>query len=212
MKMKRYIYIHVACINHWSTVFSELFQRIKQAGLYDTVDEIRLGILGDVNCVVSDSKLKIRGVSKNLSEYETFTLNLLHEDSLQEDFEVLYLHTKGVSKPWNSINIGSWTNYLSHFNIDRWSESCSLLQKYDCVGVNLLPQPKPHYSGNFWWSRASYIRTLKPCVQDTYYAPEFWIGGGEGSKVALWNSNCQHYLVPYPQTEYKDKPAEIYSL
>ena len=104
--MKRYIYIHVACINHWSEVFSSLLQRIKKAGLYDAVDEIRLGILGDINLVVTDSKLKIRGMSKNLSEYETFTLNLLHQDSLQEDFEVLYIHTKGVRKPGNSINLG----------------------------------------------------------------------------------------------------------
>ena len=210
--MKRYIYIHVACINHWSEVFSTLLERIKKAGLYDSVNEIRLGILGDINVVVTDPKLKIRGMSKDLSEYETFTLNLLHQDSLQEDFEVLYIHTKGVRKPGNLINIGSWTNYLTHFNIDRWSECCSMLQKYDCVGVNLLPAPKPHYSGNFWWSRASYIRRLLPCAQDTFYSPEFWIGSGEGLKVALWNSNCQHYLVPYPESEYKDKPAEIYSL
>jgi hypothetical protein len=210
--MKRYIYIHVACINHWSDVFSSLLERIKKSGLYDAVDEIRLGILGNINLVVADPKLKIRGKSQDLVEYETFTLNLLYSDALKEDFQVLYLHTKGVSKPGNLINIGSWTNYLSHFNIDRWSECCELLTKNHCVGVNLLPEPKPHYSGNFWWSRASYIRCLKPCVQDTYYAPEFWIGSGNGSKVALWNSNCRHYLVPYPETEYKDKPAEIYSL
>ena len=210
--MKRYIYIHVACINHWSDVFSSLLGRIKQSGLYDAVDEIRLGILGDINLVVADPKLKIRGKSKDLLEYETFTLNLLRNDSLFEDFEVLYLHTKGVRKPGNLTNIGSWTNYLSHFNIDRWSECSSLLEKNCIVGVNLLPDPAPHYSGNFWWSRASYIRTLKICVQDHFYAPELWIGSGIGSKVALWNSKCPHYLVPYPETEYKDKPAEIYSL
>ena len=209
--MKRYIYIHVACINHWSDVFSSLLERIKKSGLYDAVDEIRLGILGNINLVVADPKLKIRGKSTDLSQYETFTLNLLRNDSLFEDFEVLYLHTKGVRKPGNLINIGSWTNYLSHFNIDRWSECCALLNENDCVGVNLLPEPI-HYSGNFWWSRASYIRTLKICVQDHFYAPELWIGSGNGSKVALWNSKCPHYEVPYPETEYKDKPAEIYSL
>jgi hypothetical protein len=209
--MKRYIYIHVACINHWSDVFSSLLERIKKSGLYDAVDEIRLGILGNINLVVAYPKLKIRGKSTDLSQYETFTLNLLRNDSLFEDFEVLYLHTKGVRKPGNLINIGSWTNYLSHFNIDRWSECCALLNENDCVGVNLLPEPI-HYSGNFWWSRASYIRTLKICVQDHFYAPELWIGSGNGSKVALWNSKCPHYEVPYPETEYKDKPAEIYSL
>jgi hypothetical protein len=209
--MKRYIYIHVACINHWSDVFSSLLERIKKSGLYDAVDEIRLGILGDINLVVADPKLKIRGTSKDLSEYETFTLNLLRNDALTQDFEVLYLHTKGVRKPGN-LNVASWVNYLSHFNIDRWSECCALLSKNHCVGVNLLPEPELHYSGNFWWSRASYIRCLKPCVQDTYCAPEFWIGKGNGSKVSLWNSKCPHYLLPYPETEYKDKPAEIYSL
>jgi hypothetical protein len=209
--MKRYIYIHVACINHWSEVFSSLLERIKKSGLYIAVDEIRLGILGDINLVVADPKLKIRGKSNDLSAYETFTLNLLHSDAASEDFEVLYLHTKGVRRPGN-INVASWTNYLSHFNIDRWSECCTLLSENDCVGVNLLPEPKLHYSGNFWWSRASYIRTLKPCVQDTYYAPEFWLCSAEGKKVALWNSKCPHYLVPYSETEYKDKPAEIYSL
>jgi hypothetical protein len=76
--MKRYIYIHVACINHWSDVFSSLLERIKKSGLYDAVDEIRLGILGNINLVVADPKLKIRGKSQDLVEYETFTLNLLY--------------------------------------------------------------------------------------------------------------------------------------
>ena len=210
--MKRYIYIHIACINNWLTIFSLLIEKIKTSGLYDTVDEIRLGILGDCKLNIEDSKFVIRGASPDLSLYETFTLNLLHTDSSIEDFEVLYIHTKGVKKP-GSTNVKDWVNYLIHFNIDRWSTSCDLLQEYDCVGVNLVSEPKPHYSGNFWWSKSSYIRQLQPCKQDTYYSPEYWIGTLTlGKKASLWNSDCRHYLIPYPEELYKDKPVELYSL
>jgi hypothetical protein len=210
--MKKYIYIHIAFINHWLTVFSLLIEKIKTSGLYDVVDEIRLGILGICNLSIEDPKFKIRGSSPDLSLHETFTLNLLHMDSSIEDFEVLYIHTKGVRKPNNS-NVVSWTNYLIYFNIEKWSACCNLLQEYDCVGVNLLAEPKPHYSGNFWWSKSSYIRQLQPCKQDTYYSPEYWIGTvSAGKKAALWNSKCRHYLIPYAEELYKDKPVEIYSL
>lgn len=39
--MNIYIYFHICCINNWKDVFNNLFNKIKDSGLYDIIKEIR---------------------------------------------------------------------------------------------------------------------------------------------------------------------------
>ena len=60
-----------------------------------------------------------------------------------------------------------------------------------------------HYSGNFWWSKSSYIKRLSSCGNLTYNDPEFWLTRNENGKyVSLWNSNCS---VLYHELYEKEK-------
>ena len=95
-------------------------------------------------------------------------------DQLPEGKEeyVMYFHTKGLSK-LNQGNIRDWRHYMEYWNIDRWRDCVALLDdNHDCVGTNWISKPFigidgrtvrnwKHYSGNFWWARASYIRKLE---------------------------------------------------
>jgi hypothetical protein len=195
--MNIYIYFHICCINNWKDVFNNLFNKIKDSGLYDIIKEIRCGILGNhefYDPLFTDPKINIFGMSDNLNQYELFTLNKLYEDSKKEKFKVLYIHTKGVRHNNQNINVNDWIEYLSYFNIEKYKRCIELLDEYDTVGVNLTKENPIHYSGNFWWSKSEYINKLEVCKFTCYNSPEFWLTERNiGIYYNLWSSNVNHY-------------------
>jgi hypothetical protein len=205
-----YVYIHICCINNWKDIFEKLLLDIKLSKLYDKVKKIRCNILttnkDDLHMFYSD-KIEIIGISSDLNLYETSTINLLYEHSKHEDFEVLYIHTKGVRHNNSNLNVTDWVNYLSYFNIYKHEICISHLKEYDAVGVNLKREPNSnipiHFSGNFWWSKSSYIKTLQKCEHTCYNSPEFWVTSmNNGKYLSLWESNINHYEVPYKPSQY----------
>ena len=211
--MVNYIYIHVCCINNWKEVFNKLYYNIKTSGLYDIVKSIKCNVLSESNNVIdffsglNDDKLEVVGISNDLSLYETPTINLLYQHSLQEesDFNVLYLHTKGVKHNNNNINVNDWIDYLTYFNITKYETCINYLQDYDAVGVNLQNgNVETHYSGNFWWTKSQYIKKLTKCEYKNYNSPEFWLTEtNTGKYLSLWNSNINHYSQRYEEHNYK---------
>jgi len=210
-----YVYIHVCCLNNWKEIFNNIIHKIKDSGLYEIVKEIRCGVLGDYDInIFNDPKIKIIGHSNNMSLYEPFTLNLLHEQSKNEDFKVLYLHTKGVTQIQNIYkynNVVDWVNYMHYFNIYKNSICINLLNEHDCIGVNLYDSPVLHYSGNFWWSKSEYIKKLQKNINcNNYFSPELWISETRiGSYISLWYSNINHYEEKYPEENYKNKQIKF---
>lgn len=211
--MHNYIYIHVCCINNWSDVFSSLLYKIKDSGLYENITEIRCGILGDEDNIelfknlFNDSKIIILYTSNNLNLYETCTINAIYEQSnVEEEFNVLYIHTKGVRHNNTNPCVIDWINYLCYFNIYQFEQCIDLLEQYDCIGVNLQKEPVYHYSGNFWWAKSEYIKKLNKCIYTSYNAPEFWLTETNiGKYISLHNSNINHYNERYSEDKYLNK-------
>jgi hypothetical protein len=218
---KNYIYIHVCCMNNWKEVFNDLIRDIKKSGLYNKIHEIRCNVLTESKDNLSffnDEKIKIIGTSSNLDSFETTTLNLLHYHSFLEDFNVLYLHTKGIKHDKTEIsnNIKDWVKYLSYFNIYKHDICINQLNFFDAVGVNLVTNPTPggehflHYSGNFWWSHSQYIKKLGTLVYTHYNSPEVWLTETKiGNYLSLWNSNTNHYYTRYTEDAYVNKNIDI---
>jgi hypothetical protein len=214
-----YIYIHVCCINNYKEVFSNLIHCIKNSGLYDSIKEIRCCVLGNYDKTIfeNDPKIIIVKNSNDLSLYETYTINQLYKDAFLEDFNVLYMHTKGVTNPDN-IFVKSWVNYLCYFNIYKYDICVKLLNEnnFDTVGVNLAPDAllghPIHYAGNFWWSNTTYLKRLIKLSPSDYCDPEFWLCRKKiGKYIGLWYSNCSHYGELYDENQYKNKDC-IYSV
>lgn len=203
-----YIYIHVCCLGNWIEVLNYFIFCIRTSGLYDKVEEIRCCVLGDADKIIFvDPKIKLRKNSKDTTLYETFTINTLHEDchidpSLQ-DANVLYMHTKGITKT-GIIAVNHWVEYMCHFNILEHESCLKMLEHCDTIGVDLKQLPVLHYSGNFWWAKTGYIKTLEPCVHTTYNSPEFWIVEKmTGIHGSLWESGISnHYTCYYPAKLY----------
>ena len=211
--MNTYIYIHVCCINNWKEIFNKLLDDIKKSGLYEKINKIKCNILSQEKIdmyIFEDEKIEIIGISNNLKLYEVSTINMLHKDSLDEDFNVLYLHTKGVRHNNCNINVNDWVRYLSYFNIYKHEICSTQLKNCDAVGVNLHGGDViSHYAGNFWWSKSQYIRNLDKCLYEHYCSPEMWIVGKRiGRYVCLWNSNVDHYHNRYEEHNYIDKPIQ----
>ena len=201
--MNNYIYFHICCINNYKDIFNNFINKIKESGLYDNIKEIRCCILGKGD-ISTDSKIVIRDRNENINLYETYTINLLYEDSLKEDFNVLYIHSKGITRSSKYVN--DWVNYLCYFNFYHYKKCIKLLEKNDTVGVNLHHSPEIHYSGNFWWSKSEYIKKLEKSVYQHPNSPEFWLTEKNiGKYKSLWESNVNHYEEPYPEELYMDK-------
>jgi GR25 family glycosyltransferase involved in LPS biosynthesis len=208
IKIKKHIYIHVCCINNWKEIFDKLLQDIHTSGLYDIINDIRCNVLTENNENVDyikekDFKIKIIGTDV-IESYEKSTLDILLEDSKKETFYVLYIHTKGVKHNNTNICVTDWVEYLTYFNIYKYTKCIKELENYDTIGVNLIDvKDNIHYSGNFWWSKSEYIQTLDKCKNENYNSPEFWITEKKtGKYLSLWNSNVNHYNTRYTKEIY----------
>jgi hypothetical protein len=206
-----YIYFHICCINNWKQIFSKLIFKIKNSGLYNIIKEIRCVILGEYDNSINDPKINIILQSTDINLAEKITINNLFNDSVNndEEFYVLYIHTKGI-KHFNGKfekNVDDWVEYMSYFNIYNFNLCLNELKNYSAVGVNLqISNDYPlHYSGNFWWSKSSHIRKLKLIEDNFYNSSEFWVTSINENYKTLWNSNTHHYNDPYPYYLYENK-------
>ena len=197
-----YVYIHVCCIGEYKQILRRLVAAVKGSCMYDSIKEIRLCVLGSYDpSTVVDAKVVVHASDPDVSRYEQHTINVLRADAERETFYALYLHTKGVTKPGNE-RVKDWVEYMLYF---ATSPVCpALLESHDTVGVNLQETPVLHYSGNFWWARSSYLRTLAPCSYASYNSPEFWLTEGRtGRYASLWTSGVNHYNERYAPSQYK---------
>lgn len=197
-----YVYIHVCCIGEYKQILRRLVAAVKKSRMYDAIKEIRLCVLGSYDAsTVDDAKVVVHASDPDVSRYEQHTINILRADAERETFYALYLHTKGVTKPGHA-GVKDWVEYMLYFAL--LPVCVALLESHDTVGVNLQEAPVLHYSGNFWWARSSYLRSLAPCPYAHYNSPEFWLTEGrKGRYASLWTSGVNHYNERYPASEYK---------
>ena len=226
--MKTYVYINVAVMGTVNSVLSKLLSNVRKSGLYEFCDGIYLVVNGDrslLNVDLSGDKINVIENGNDLSVCEFPTITKIFEHSLKEDFRVLYIHTKGVSKGHPFIE--DWTSLLTYFNVTKWEDRLSELESNDCTGINHFGNKEDvythpaywgygktpvHYSGNFWWSKSEHIRTLAHPIS---WAPdgdlfrwrmmaEMWVcSSSVGKYHCAYNSNVDHYQNPYPASIYE---------
>lgn len=219
------IYFHICTINNWQNIVTKLFNKIKSSGLLDTITELRLIVLGTeldkVKQIMCHPKVRIVFHSSDISLYERPALNQIKKDCEKQDFYLLYVHSKGVQKrnERRINNINDWIDMMIYYLIDGHSVCVDYLEFFDAIGTNLVTAPQQiikkssslsdhkdsyHFSGNFWWSKSEYIKTLPENIGPKYLDPEMWIGRGTGILYSLHQSNLNHYVSSYPIEKYKD--------
>jgi len=183
-------YFHIALMENLGgfSVASEMHGRFLQSGLYDATDEINIVILGDktqanffIDYIVNThKKYKLRFFDPNISLYEWPTLSCIYEDCKTSNNDVWYVHTKGASNCRPDVpariqrNIRSWRGVMS-YNVIGKHKLCKeiLSEGIDATGA-FYQKEVNCFSGNFWWSKASHIRSLKEPM-GTRNEAELWV-------------------------------------
>ena len=172
-KKKKYLspkifgFFHIATIlthkNRWESIVSELMEYLKAGGLLKNTELFTKVYLGpkayEYKNRINDN-IKTMYAGTDLSLYEGPTLRELWRvcNETDEEFYVYYLHTKGVSYPPNTKS-EPWRQHMSDAILLNWEKCVKVLDSgEDTCGIMWRCD---HYSGNFWWAKASYIRTLK---------------------------------------------------
>ena len=220
--MKIHIFYHIALIGKsYEPIISSTIDKLISSELYKRADSIHLGVLGDIDKLdfinyEKLSKFKIVYHSNDLEEFERPTLNYLWLHAQDNDAYYLYIHTKGVANPlWghvkkSDIYARDWRNLLEYFTVLKWQNCVELLQDKDCVGINYKTHLGKHFSGNFWWSKSSYIRKLpKPVPECDRFVYEKWLFLNNPKKENLFSSRVNHYCNPYPDYLYNKESAIV---
>ncbi len=211
--MNNVIFFHIAKIGErYQEIVDEIFSYIFDSKLIEDIEYIFISILGtgEFNFPIHN-KIKIIFENPDLNLLEFPTLLLLKDFAKNNiNYNILYLHSKGVSTNENEIkNVDSWRRYMLYFNITRYKDCLKFLKEYDTCGVDLHSNPVLHYSGNFWWGTSNYIKNLPefeymPTIISNRHKAEFWICYNKTSKhKAMWEANVNLYSNDYTENFYK---------
>lgn len=202
------IFYHVYQHDNWFNLFREQYSKLMLSGLGHKADHVHIGINGNEEIEIPLPNFEIKH-NNNPDLEETDTLKSLLAYAEDNDAKILYMHTKGVSRP--SQEVSDWRKMMEYFCIEKWQECVDLLDKHDAVGCNYQDDCYwgffPHFSGNFWWANSEYIRKLNHSYLDSdfRYHREFWIGSGNGDLYEIHNSGLEnHNHQRYPEEQYRE--------
>jgi hypothetical protein len=158
-----HIYYHIYATDGVESIIDEQLNLIKNHFDFPYKLNVGISIAGEnestsyiLNKFDSIGDIRAKG-------HEFTTLELIEKD--KENFGdsdyILYLHTKGASKQNdpNYLNIVSWRHLMNYFNIEKVKNVFKLFEKtnFNTYGILLC---NTFYSGNVWWSKADYIKTI----------------------------------------------------
>lgn len=179
---------HICAIRHCVTVVEEQLTAMLYSGLLDDPRLVRVACFVTANDVGSldymkmllgrwGRKVVVVAESLDTQTFERFTLEKLKWalNGEPDDTAVLYLHSKGVSQiePEKIANVACWTRALCTHLIGRYPACLAALERgNDLVGAFYSAEPAPHFQGNFWWARHSYLQRLPDTIGPGYLEPE----------------------------------------
>lgn len=208
---------HIGCVgSFYHVIVEEQITELHNSGLYNKMNKMVIFISNYQECPLikmlnlfdPKDKFVIVVSSKNLKE--KFAIDGMR-NYIDDETLVFYFHTKAVTRHEDSFH--QWRKILNLYTLNKWRLSKNLLKEYDVVGCFLSRYPTYHYSGNFWWSRVSYLRKLPRCG-NLYLSPEMWIGQlYESHKfISLTNkvqTKLKEHLPPHKKNIKKDITSEL---
>lgn len=162
-----HIYYHIYAIDGVESIIDEQLNLIKKHFDFPYTLNVGISVANDDTSITNilNNFDKVRDVRARGSEFTTLDLIENDKDRFGESDYILYIHTKGASKLKNPLysNIKSWRELMQYFNIEKYKNVFTLFEKtdYNTYGV-LFCNVKNNkiYGGNFWWAKASYLKTL----------------------------------------------------
>lgn len=183
--MRALVYFHVYTDTIYESILKEMMDIMQSSGLLHDIIQLRACITGSevqrASEIISSYPNTVIHQSSQHSgkEFERFTLHRMHHDCSQfsDDHFILYIHSKGVSRKSQKFpGVAKWRRImLQTLALYRHVAWTHLAYGADIFGLFFRNKPSNHFSGNFWWSRSAYIRTLPMPIGSRYLDPEMWI-------------------------------------
>lgn len=207
--IKNVCFLH-SCYTDNIEILNLLVSLIDRSGLLEKLDYVFVVNIG--NRVLYDhNKIKIINYSNSITLFEKPTINMLcnfskYIDSIGGECNILYLHTKGTHSKGQEVI--DWRDYMLYFLVEQWEYCIKFLTVYTSIGVNYHTLPHKHYSGNYWWTKSSYVKDKKIVTTPDRHDCEWYILNNDNLKqnnLSLNNSEINHYHEKYPRELYANE-------
>lgn len=196
-------------------IIHDKINKLKKSGLYDNLSTFNIvaSQISSKNKFIFDdlknlySKINLIELPNPEIGNECDTLNLMINKykSTENEFNVLYFHTKGLSYPENhpiTSRMNKWTRYMDLYLIKEWKYAQNILKYYDTHGIFIFepgedsrkvdePDNRKTYAGHFWWSKSEYLRKLDFISKD------------------YQKSRGEFHLLDYPDVKYHIIPTDF---
>jgi hypothetical protein len=191
----------ICCIQQYLEIVKEQLTCLDK-GLLDKTYKLIIFITNydKDKCIELDNILNSYGskfilIKTQSNLYEKYAINNYKNYITDTEYYIYYFHTKGLKdKNDPSINIfSSRRQILNYYTLIQYNINIKLLEIYDAVGCSLHLYPKKHFSGNFWWSKSSYLQTLEN-VNDNYLSPEMYILSNNNCKCIALTNNAEQMM------------------
>jgi hypothetical protein len=240
----------------WTSIFIEQMKYMDDSHLLGNLDKIKIvaitqndqrNVMLQQLCSSYDASFEInfiknpfdndaemiysRDSDKSISE--TITLKKIWDDSIENDSNILYLHTKGMTSYYNHLGPDVilkhkqyyyWRQLMNWGVLERWRECVEALKTHDTAGCNYIAEPSGHFCGNFWWTKSSHVRRLSdPTNTDWWetlkqkdveaaklplrFRDEMWICSYSNTKhydIVSIDSNVKTFESCLPKYKYED--------
>ena len=205
-----HVYYHIYAIDGIETIIDEQLNLIKNHFDFPYILNVGISIANEnqsTTNIVEKIKTNLRDVRSKGNEWTTLDLIRNDTEKFGDSDYILYIHTKGASKQNDSqySNIITWRHLMNYFNIEKVKNIFKIFDKteFNTSGVLL----KNHfYSGNFWWAKASYLKTinLDGIKLNRAAAETKYISSGENWKpYSPYNDeNNNDYATYFKREEY----------
>jgi hypothetical protein len=159
-----HIYYHIYAIDGVDSIIEEQLSLIEKHFDFPYILNVGISIANEnisTTSILEKIKSNLRDIRSKGNEWTTLDLIRNDAEKFGDSDYILYIHTKGASKQNDNRykNIISWRHLMNYFNIEKVKNVFKLFEKteFNTYGVILKSS---HYSGNFWWAKGSYLKTI----------------------------------------------------
>lgn len=190
----------ICCINNYLDIVKEQLHILEKGLLALTTnviifitkyDELRCS---ELDKLLNNDKFILIKTPDNL--YEKYAINNYKKYITPKEYYLYYFHTKGLKEKTDPLfNVfSSRRQILNYYTLLQYNINIKLLNTYDAIGCSLHLYPKKHFSGNFWWSKSSYLDTLHN-INDKYLSPEMYILSNPVCRYVSLANNTNDILI-----------------
>lgn len=210
MRQNNICFLHCYTINNYLQILDELLYELNKNN--NLLNKITICVVGSSNLDSYKSELvDVIYISESYNHSENETISYMQEcvKKMSDDNNILYCHVKGVTDPKNK-NFIAWRRYMMFFTIKNMQNNINVLNNYDTCGVDLKSFPVKHYSGNFWWATAKYLKTLSSVYTidnniSFRHNAEFWVCSNKlGKHYSFHNDNKDKKFNLIKTEEYEN--------